>query len=222
MTTRVFLIRHGSTELSAEDKFAGSTDVLLSQEGERQAQLLGKRLSCQKIHAFYCSPMKRTMKTAALVAQPHNLPVETVDAIREVDHGLWEQKTRDQVKEEFSDLYLQYEADPFTSPPPKGESGLQVLSRALPAFQDIVKRHPNQTIAIISHKATIRLLVSYFLGFDMRKYRDNLDQQPCCLNVLDFKLNPIQARLKLFNDVTHYEDQAFKQGEQRLSDFYCQ
>ena len=58
-------------------------------------------------------------------------------------------------------------------------------------------------MAIVSHKATIRLVLSSLLGFDPRRYRDNLDQSPCALNILDVR-GPTCFRLSLFNDVSHY------------------
>jgi probable phosphoglycerate mutase len=66
-----------------------------------------------------------------------------------------------------------------------------------------VEAHSNGRVAVISHKATIRLLISSLLGFDPRGYRDRLDQSPACLNVLDFK-DPSRARLTLLNDTSHY------------------
>jgi len=206
MTTRVLLIRHGATTLTAEDRFAGATDVLLSEHGEHQATLLAQRLGSFQVAAVYCSPMRRTMRTAEILAAPLGHRVEPVDALREIDHGRWEQKTRADVEREFSDEYTAWEQDPFTFAPLGGESGLAVLARALPALRAIVQRHPNETVAVISHKATLRLLIGSLLGFDLRGYRDRLDQQPCCLNVLDFK-DATRARLMLFNDVSHYESQ---------------
>jgi probable phosphoglycerate mutase len=58
-------------------------------------------------------------------------------------------------------------------------------------------------VVVVSHKATIRLLLSSLLGFDPRGYRDRLDQAPACMNVLDFR-DPVRARLMLFNDTSHY------------------
>ena len=80
-------------------------------------------------------------------------------------------------------------------------------SRALPALLAIVDKHPNSQIGVVSHKATIRLLISSLLGFDPRSYRDRLDQSPASLNVLDFK-GPTRARLTLFNDTSHYSSTA--------------
>jgi probable phosphoglycerate mutase len=65
--------------------------------------------------------------------------------------------------------------------------------------------HPGQNVLVVSHKATIRLLISSLMGFDARGYRDRLDQQPACLNILDFK-DVTRPRLMLFNDVSHYSD----------------
>ena len=205
MSTRVFMVRHGATVLTAEDRFAGSTDVLLSEVGEHQASLLAERLSRLKIAAIYASPMKRTVRTAEILAVPHKLSVQTIDGMREIDHGHWEQLTRADVEMEFKDEYEAWETDPFTFAPLGGESGLTVLARALPAINGIVQKHPHEAVVVVSHKATLRLLIGSFLGFDLRGYRDRLDQHPCCLNVLDFK-NAARARLMLFNDISHYED----------------
>ncbi len=216
MTTRVFLVRHGATELSAEDRFAGAIDVLLSEAGRDQARRLGQRLSHEPITAAYASPMRRTMETARLIVEPHGAAVTPVDGIREIAHGRWEGKKRDEVEREFPQEYARYEEDPFSFAPVDGESGLQVTARALPALLDIVEKHEDQQLVIVSHKATIRLLLSSLLGFDPRRYRERLDQAPCALNILDFK-DVAHARLTLFNDTTHYNPNVPDLPRQRLS-----
>ena len=206
MATRVYLIRHGATELSAEDRFAGAVDVLLSDTGKNQARLLGERLAHDNICAVYASPMKRTVNTAELVAKPHNLAVTRIDALREIAPGRWEGKSRQDVAREYREEYERWEKDPFTFAPDGGESGLQVTARALPALLELVETHDGKPFVVVSHKATIRLLLSLLIGFDPRKYRDRLDQSPAALNILDFK-DVTNARLTLFNDVSHYESE---------------
>lgn len=206
MTTRVYLIRHGATVLSAEDRFSGGTDVDLSAEGRWQAEQLARRLADDKISAFYCSPMQRTVDTARIIARPYGMPLLIRDGLREIHHGHWETMLRSEVEANFPDEYAAWEEDPFTFAPQGGESGVLVMARALPVIREIVVKHAGETIAVISHKATIRLIISSLLGFDARGYRDRLDQSPACLNILDFK-DPTHVRLMLFNDVSHYIDQ---------------
>lgn len=216
MTTRLYLIRHGATELSAEDRFAGSVDVLLSDTGRHQARLLGERLARDPICAFYASPMQRTVNTAELVAEPHRLSVTAIDAMREIAHGRWEGKTRAEVERDHAQEYERWEQDPYSFAPAGGETGLQVTARALPALLQLVETHEGMPFVIVSHKATIRLMLSSLLGFDPRKYRDRLDQSPAALNILDFKdIN--HPRLTLFNDVSHYESEVPDVPHARLS-----
>jgi broad specificity phosphatase PhoE len=216
VTTRVFLIRHGTTELSTEDRFAGAVDVLLSDAGRDQARRLGRRLVSENISVAFASPMKRTMETARLVVEPHGVEVSPVDGIREIAHGRWEEMKREEVERKFPEEYSRYEEDPFSFAPVEGESGLQVTARALPALLKIVEEHCDERIVMVSHKATIRLLLSSLLGFDPRKYRDRLDQAPCALNILDFK-DVAHARLTLFNDTSHYNPAVPEMPQRRLS-----
>jgi broad specificity phosphatase PhoE len=206
MTTRLFVIRHGATVLTGEDVFAGATEVDLSDDGRSQVGHLARRLAAEKIVAVYASPLRRTMETATIVGAEHDLVPNPHEDLREIDHGHWEAMRRAEVETRFPDEYATWEADPFTVAPEGGESGACVIARVLPVIREIVIRHTNENVIVVSHKATIRLLISSLLGFDPRGYRDRLDQLPACLNILDFK-DPTRARLMLFNDVSHYVGQ---------------
>jgi len=216
--TRIYLVRHGATQLSAEDRFAGAVDVELSEEGKFQAEQLAERLADDEISAVYCSPMARTMHTARIIAKPHNLPLILREGLKEINHGHWESLLRGDVEAQFPEEYAAWEEDPFTFAPQGGEAGVNVIARALPVIREIVLQHKGQNVLVVSHKATIRLLISSLLGFDARGYRDRLDQSPACLNVLDFR-DPVRARLMLFNDVSHYIDQPKRSGG-RLSKWW--
>jgi len=205
MTTRLYLVRHGATPLTAEDRFSGSENVHLSEEGHAQVNRLAQRLKEDEIDAVFCSPLDRTLETANAIAKPHHIIPVTKDGLREISHGHWEGMSRKEVEEQFSEEYSAWESDPFTFAPEGGESGISVLARALPVIREIVVEHKDKNILIVSHKATLRLIISSLLGFDARGYRDRLDQAPACLNILDFK-DTVRARLMLFNDISHYAD----------------
>ena len=111
------MVRHGATELSAEDRFAGVTNVELSDEGREQARRLSERLSAEKIAAVYASPLGRTVETARILAAPHDLPVQTCDGFREISHGHWEGMKRREVEEKFPEEMAEWEKDPYTFAP---------------------------------------------------------------------------------------------------------
>jgi broad specificity phosphatase PhoE len=203
MKTRVFLVRHGATVLSAEDRFAGATNVELSDQGREQAQALSRRLAGQPIAAFYASPLDRTMETARILAAPHGEKVEADAGFLEINHGVWEGLTRQEAETDFGDMYERWESDPYNFAPEGGETGLAVTARAMPALLRAVAAHPGEIICVVSHKATIRLLLGAILGFDPRRYRDHLDLNPASLTILDFR-DASEARLTVFNDVAHY------------------
>jgi probable phosphoglycerate mutase len=199
----MLLVRHGATPLSTEDRFSGAEGVDLSDEGRAQVEALAERLCDAPISAIYASPLSRTRETASILAHRRNLPIQMRDGLREISHGHWEGLTRPEVEARFAGEYETWEADPLTYAPEGGESGASVLARALPVIREIVVAHPQDSVLVVSHKATIRLILASLLGIDARGYRDRLDQAPACLNVVEFK-DPVRARLMLFNDVSHY------------------
>src|SRR5262245_43812150 len=120
MATRLFLVRHGATVLSAEDRYAGSVDAALSDEGRGQAAALGRRLAGETLAAVYASPMSRTVETAELIVgkgRAPGAPIVRVPELRETDHGHWEGRPREDVKASFPDEYARWERDPFTFAP---------------------------------------------------------------------------------------------------------
>jgi broad specificity phosphatase PhoE len=167
-TTRLYLVRHGATGLTAEDRFSGTVGVELSEEGRHQVARLSERLAHDEIRAVYCSPLSRTLETAEILAKPHGLSPVRRDGLREIGHGRWEGLTRREVEERFGEEFAAWEADPFTFAPEGGERGLDVLARALPVVREIVVSHGGETVLVVSHKATLRLVLSSLLGFDFR------------------------------------------------------
>jgi len=218
MATRLYLVRHGATSRTAEDRFSGSVGVDLSDEGRWQVHRLAERLAGERITVAYTSPLGRAVETVGILCAPHGLAPVSRDGLQEIGHGHWEGLTRAEVEAQFGDEYQMWEDDPFTFAPPGGESGLGVLARALPVIREIVSTHPGENVLVVSHKATLRLVLSSLLGFDPRGYRDRLDQSPACLNVVDFK-DRVRARLMLFNDVSHYRGQP-RRPESNLSKWW--
>src|SRR5262245_6092910 len=204
MITRIFLVRHGATPLTADDRFAGSSDVPLGPEGWTQVERLADRLAAAPFSVIYSSPLNRTVTTATIVGQPHGLTPVLANGLREIDHGHWEGLRRVEAQRMYPEEYAGWERDPVNVAPEGGETGLHVLGRALPVMNDIILRHAGQSVLVVAHKATNRLLIAHWMGIDLRGYRDRIEQLPACLNLLDFK-SPDEVRLVLLNDVSHYD-----------------
>jgi broad specificity phosphatase PhoE len=216
--TRLFLVRHGATAATEEDRFSGSSGAELSEQGRWQAARLGERLAHLEIAAIYSSPLSRALETARIVGGHCRLEPVTREGLKEIGHGHWEGMKRRDVEREFTAEYAAWEADPFTFAPDGGESGVAVLARTLPVIRDIVTSHFGSQVLVVSHKATLRLILSSLLAFDPRGFRDRLDQSPACLNVVDFR-DPARARLMLFNDTSHYAERP-RLPEENLSKWW--
>jgi probable phosphoglycerate mutase len=217
-TTRLLLVRHGATAATEENRFSGASGAELSELGRWQAARLGERLAEQGVTTIYSSALSRAMDTARIIGSQCGLAPVARDGLQEIHHGHWEGMKREEVESQFGREYAAWEADPFTFAPAGGESGVAVLARALPVIREIVTAHPGEQVVVVSHKATLRLILSSLLAFDPRGYRDRLDQAPACLNVIDFR-DPVRARLMLFNDTSHYAGQP-RMSEQSLSKWW--
>jgi probable phosphoglycerate mutase len=182
---------------------------------------LAERLKDEKLDAIYASPLRRTVETARMLAAPHGLEPIQEPALREIDYGHWEGMRRSEVERRFEREYAIWQEDPFTIAPRGGESGINVLNRALPVMRRIVEQHRHRSVLVVSHKGTNRLLISSLLGFDVRGYRDRLDQSPAALSILDF-MSEVRVRLRLLNDVSHYENIPERILTERLSRWWGQ
>jgi broad specificity phosphatase PhoE len=203
MSTRLLLIRHGETDASAADRFSGEGNVHLTGPGRQQVELLSRRLAQQEITALYSSPADRALETASILAQPHALtPLRSAD-LREISVGHWEGLTYTEVRDRFPAELAAWEVDPVSFAAAGGETGIDVLSRALPAVRRMVMDHGGGTVIVVSHSGALRLVVSSLLGFDPRRYRNRLVLSPASLSILEFE-DPAQARLVLYNDISHY------------------
>ena len=196
-------MRHGATTSTADDRFAGSSDVELSPDGIAMLNKLSRRLAGVRIDAAYCSQMHRAIASATIIAKPHGItPVARKD-LREIDHGHWEGVPHKEVEQEYAAEYAAWSADPLNTTIPGGESGRDVLNRARAAMDEIVAKHAGQTVLVVSHKATNRLLLADWLGFDPRRYRDRLAQDLACLNIILFR-GAAEPQVQLLNDTSHY------------------
>lgn len=165
MTTTVLLIRHGQTDWNRIKRSQGHLDIPLNRLGRRQSLLLAQRLAGWPVSAVYSSDLRRASETAAIIGR--QLDVEPIldPALRERHGGIFQGHTPAELRQRYPEA-LQAFLD-HGRPPPGGESNLALARRATPALDRIVADHPGQTIALVTHGGTLRVLIAYVMGLPL-------------------------------------------------------
>ena len=87
MNTVLYLVRHGETVDNANQIMQGQTQGELNENGLRQARELSESWKDREIDVVLASDLKRSMDTARIIAEPHQLEVLTTPLLRERDWG---------------------------------------------------------------------------------------------------------------------------------------
>lgn len=184
--TRLFLVRHGSTEANERKPFVlqgCEIDGPLTELGRQQSAAVGRALREFAIHAVYASPLRRAVETASEIARHHNLPVETVPDLRECSVGRWEGMSWEAIRARDPEGHDHFFADPVTRPHPGGESYSDVLRRVSPAIRTVLEANAGRNVVIVAHNLVNRVYLAEFVGIELRHAR-KLRQMNCCLNLL--------------------------------------
>jgi ribonuclease H / adenosylcobalamin/alpha-ribazole phosphatase len=194
------LLRHGQTPMSVQKRYAGRSDVPLTDAGVAQAAAAAKRLVPAGIAAIVASPLQRTVQTAEQVAAVTGLPVVTEDGFRETDFGAWEGLTFAEVRERWPSEMTAWLADPEVAPP-GGESFAEVSERVTAALHRVLAGRTGQRILVVSHVTPIKTLVAAALRAPpVALYRMHLDVAALC--EIDWYADG-PAVLRSFNDTAH-------------------
>lgn len=172
MTTTLILVRHGETTWHAENRYAGSSDVSLTEHGRQQARALADWAAGAELDALYSSTLSRTIETALPTGTATGLPLQTDARLCEVDFGQGEGMTRAEMAAEFPEALDAFLAKPARSALPDGETGVHAIERARPALDEIVERHEGGRVLIVMHSTLLRLLLADWLGLDPDQYRN--------------------------------------------------
>lgn len=178
--TTFLLVRHGETVWHAENRYAGSSDVALTELGIVQSARLARWAGGQPIDAVYSSDLSRAVITATPAALALGLPVTIDPALREVDFGRGEGLTAAEMAASFPLEAARFIAHPGTSPLPGGESGADATERAWGALARVAALHPLGTVLVVMHSTLLRLLLCRALGMPLDSYRTAF---PSVLNV---------------------------------------
>lgn len=165
---RLILIRHGETDWNVEGRYQGQADPPLNARGEVQAQALAERLTADGVRpvGIYASPLRRAWRTAEVLAQRLGVPLWAEPRLQEIHLGAWQGVLAKDIARRWPDLFQRWQTEPWAVRPPGGETMAEVQARVHAAVDDILSRHPGQTVALVAHRLPLLLIKLRYQDLD--------------------------------------------------------
>ena len=169
--TELFLVRHAETIWHHENRYAGRTDVALTDVGRAQALQLGRWAEETQINLIWSSPLGRCRLTAAPAAASTNCAPVIDERLIELNFGSLEGRTKTEAYALFPDAMMAYLSDPVANHFADGECPRAAAERAVECLQDIASRYPDGRVLVVGHSTLTRLALCRLLGIDLSLYR---------------------------------------------------
>ena len=193
----LLLVRHAPTDASREGRNLGvSTDPPLSGDGARLAARLATVIAAE-VAALPIGPMRlvtspalRCRQTAGAIGSelPQPAQDEVAPGLIEIDYGEWDGLTADQCMARDPVLRAAWEADPYATRAPAGESGADVAARAFPVLAEVqgwLEQDLARTAVVVAHNHVNRLWLTSLLGWPMADYRRRSTQDPAGYSLVE-------------------------------------
>jgi broad specificity phosphatase PhoE len=202
-TCWLYLIRHAATanNQAVPPRLQGRrTDPPLSDEGLEQARRTARALAGRPIDAVFASPLVRARQTAEAIAEPHGLPVQTVEDLTEIDVGQWEGLAWNEVERDYPEAYRLFMTDASIHGYLGGENLSVVQARVVPAFERLMAENVGRTIVAVAHNVVNRVYLAHLLTMPLAKYR-SVPQDNCGITLLRRRAG--EVKLVTINGVEH-------------------
>jgi len=209
--TSIYLVRHGQTAWNKEEIFRGRTDVPLDETGLKQAELAGEYFKEISLQGIYSSPLSRAWQTAERIAKFQNLKVQPLEGLIDMSFGSWEGRPLQEVREMDQDRYRQWRDEPHLFKLPDGESLDEIRIRAMTALEEMIKKHPEDTIVLVSHRVVNKVLICGILGIDNSHFWQ-IAQDTTAINLIQHKRE--RYVLSLMNETCHLK--ALKEWKSKI------
>lgn len=168
--TRLLLVRHGQTAWNAEKRLLGLSDVSLNDVGRSQSYSLAQYLrrmaqvdNALRPAALYSSPLPRAWQTAVEIGMALDLPVQADERIKDYDAGQVTGLTPAEIRERFPEWLAEFYGKGQDVTPPGGETNWVFTSRVIRAMDELIARHPGQTIMVVSHSEVLGVMLQHLL-----------------------------------------------------------
>ncbi len=192
--TVFYLVRHGDNDLLRHAIAGRQPNVHLNDRGRTQAERLGDELSIRSIEAIYSSPLERAYETAQPLARKLNLPIQTSNALIELDFAEWTSKSLPELEQ--LETWKQWKSFRTGARIPGGESILEAQARMVAEVERLRRQHPGRALALFSHGDPIRTVLLYYLGMPL-DFLQRLAISTASVSIL--AVDDWGARLRVFN-----------------------
>lgn len=183
---KLLLIRHGETDWNKARRVQGRTDVPLNETGRAQAARIAAQLDTTKIDAVYSSPLSRAYETAELIAAGRGLEIKKADELLEIQFGLWEGKTINELMVEYPLFWRDWSWLNRKEDCEKmhAESAMEIQRRSMSVVERIRKEcGDGDTALIVSHTMPIKLIIAYYLQMPLEAI-SRLRIENCSINMI--------------------------------------
>ncbi|MBL1080682.1 histidine phosphatase family protein [Streptomyces actinomycinicus] len=172
MTSATLLLaRHGETVWHAENRYAGVSDVSLTDTGRAQAEALGRWAAAHPVEAVWTSPLSRAVATAEPACRALGVTARSETGLRECDFGVVEGRTLAEFAAQDPDAAEAFRTDPVAHPFPGAEDPRAAAERGTAALRRIAAAHPGGRVLVVAHNTLLRLVLCSLLGIPLAEYR---------------------------------------------------
>ena len=138
--------------------------------------------------AIYSSGLRRCIATAQPLCDEVGMTMQVRPDLNEIGYGKWEGKTKANVEREYHDEFVSWLADPAWHAPTEGELAIAVARRALQTIDEIAQQFSDGNVLVVSHKATIRIILCGLLGIDVGRFRYRIACPVSSVSLVEFSL----------------------------------
>lgn len=167
---KIYLVRHGETNANVEKRYCGQTDVDLNHKGLRDAASIAKVLKNISLDSIVSSDLKRTLKTAELINEYHQLELELNPDFREINFGKFENLTFEEIGVKYPEEKVKMIKEKINYNFLEGESLSVLYKRVIKSFNKLLEAKENENILIVSHGGVIRMILTEILSGDLNNY----------------------------------------------------
>lgn len=196
----LYVVRHGATDWNHSGRIQGHMDIPLNETGRAQARLASLRLAGVRATALYSSDLLRAYETAQIIGQATGLGVVQTPGLREINFGVWQGLSSQQIRERDPDVYAARRANPYDVAPSGAETWRHFYARALQAVRDILAATTAQRVIVVTHSGVCTVIGLHALGFDCTGKR-TFDSHNCGIHTI--AVHGDNWRAVTFNDITH-------------------